>query len=779
MGTTPAVTRNPRSRRGPARLLLAASLALAAVACGEDVSGSQPLYAGDGGTDKAGAPRRCVEVAEGQQATLSCVEGTIEEIEFASYGLPSGSCWQGHAETTCHAPRSRSVVRASCVGERACVVGADNRTFGDPCPGRPKDLAVRYRCSERNEPTNPCRPNPCQNGGLCLGIGSSFRCACASGFEGTRCGDVDLQPFVGRYERTPVQNNWHRVQVTLDEQGLWWTNDAGRRWSLRHEAGALRTGADCPYGPQVVSVTRTAVGDEVSSLGFLGGTYFKEPAQDPCRPNPCQNGGSCQPNGPGFRCDCPSGFEGGRCESEIPEDLSEVLVGSYEHSPVQNDWHRVRITRHAQGLRWTNEAGVSWSLTQRGDAVFTGPDCPYGEREVTVQRDGGGAVQSVMFLGGTYFRVVGGGTERDRRCDEIGIVCGRFANDADPIDCGECSWPATQLAQQARAQLEQYPELRASLADPQSSYFRALQTYVDAEQACRTGDWRRCLQIVERFDTPSNRVPVPRGAPPRAANLGSPAFYYALRVLEDAARTMVTSGAHGPEEDLAFTVALFERAAPGHAMDARFKQGATLDPRIGDQGYLAVREALSGFDFLVRHWSQGRFGVNLRIVRVDQTIVVNNLGTPPGGYEVPVLGTIHDVPREVIADTNLALLVFPSMIVDYSGADIIVGGNGGRTTFCSDQWLLQKKAHLGHGSYTAIERRVYILQWLQHEFMHYVFGAYPSFGLERQLHQWFDRSTWPSDFEGSLEPDYYHEAIDKRIHPRGVPPLHEVLKRPL
>jgi hypothetical protein len=98
------------------------------------------------------------------------------------------------------------------------------------------------------------------------------------------------------------------------------------------------------------------------------------------------------------------------------------------------------------------------------------------------------------------------------------------------------------------------------------------------------------------------------------------------------------------------------------------------------------------------------------------------------------------------------------------------GPDGSPCFIGDDRWLVRKPPHLGVGLYSDEERRAYLPQWLQHEFYHHLFRIYPEFKLEEKSHQWFDRKTWPSDFEGRFEADYYHEALHKRLQ-TASPPL--------
>ncbi|XP_008225494.1 PREDICTED: beta-galactosidase 8 [Prunus mume] len=69
----------------------------------------------------------------------------ISSIKFASYGKPHGTCGSfSHGQ--CKSNRALSVVQKACVGSRTCSVEVSVNTFGDPCKGVAKSLAVEASC---------------------------------------------------------------------------------------------------------------------------------------------------------------------------------------------------------------------------------------------------------------------------------------------------------------------------------------------------------------------------------------------------------------------------------------------------------------------------------------------------------------------------------------------------------------------------------------------------------------------------------------------------------
>ena len=90
----------------------------------------------------------CAEVFNLDTMTMYCASpGAAITTTFASYGTPSGSCGSWVANASCNTPNSLAIVQGFCDGKQSCSFPADTPTFGDPCYGTVKHLAIEATCS--------------------------------------------------------------------------------------------------------------------------------------------------------------------------------------------------------------------------------------------------------------------------------------------------------------------------------------------------------------------------------------------------------------------------------------------------------------------------------------------------------------------------------------------------------------------------------------------------------------------------------------------------------
>lgn len=91
----------------------------------------------------------CDVAGEGTEATIDCFPGVIENITFASFGTPVGTCDGGLAVNhSCHSNQSMGKVEAACLGKSNCSVLASDDLFGDPCLDVKKVLALKAVCTK-------------------------------------------------------------------------------------------------------------------------------------------------------------------------------------------------------------------------------------------------------------------------------------------------------------------------------------------------------------------------------------------------------------------------------------------------------------------------------------------------------------------------------------------------------------------------------------------------------------------------------------------------------
>jgi hypothetical protein len=287
--------------------------------------------------------------------------------------------------------------------------------------------------------------------------------------------------------------------------------------------------------------------------------------------------------------------------------------------------------------------------------------------------------------------------------------------------------------------------------------------------------------------------------------LGTPPCYYALRMLTDAVQWRVREQPHNGDAKRPAPAAVTLRVVlVGHARGIQPRSRAEFDanrgvpvaldlePALSADDYRIIRQSLWLFGEYVAAITDGRLALRVEFLPLPQVTVPVSVSTDRNGHLLAGLAdgakehVWKSIPEPVKSRTDWWWILYPSVVperyADFASTEFVTGGMGGGPDGASpcfvidDRWLTRKPPHLSHGPFTDTEREAYLPQWLQHEFFHHLFGTYPEFGLEKTSHQWFDHKTWPEDFRGSIEPDYYAEAVHKRLIPRGQPPLYVELR---
>ena len=362
--------------------------------------------------------------------------------------------------------------------------------------------------------------------------------------------------------------------------------------------------------------------------------------------------------------------------------------------------------------------------------------------------------------------------------------------------------PSDAAAQAARFYASQ------GITAPPNLHREALETFLAVEAAYKRKDYgaaNRALEALWAKHPPGTdewAAAYRQASDIRRAhgiNIGAPPCYYALRMLTECVRwRMSSAGRRKPASSATLTVVLVGNAVGVQPTNiAEFERGQgqkvelTLDPLVSSSRSRVIKQSLWLFTEYIRAASAGALDVKAEILHLPKltvpVAVTQNRGMRFAGLTGnawrQIWAAIPDANRQ---RTDWWWLLYPSCVPeqypDFERTEFITGGMGTGPDGMSpcfiidDRWLTRKPPHLGRGPYTDIERRAYLPQWLQHEFFHHLFRIYPQFGLENKSHQWFDRTTWPADFAGRIEPDYYAEALNKRIQPKADPPLHVALK---
>ncbi len=360
--------------------------------------------------------------------------------------------------------------------------------------------------------------------------------------------------------------------------------------------------------------------------------------------------------------------------------------------------------------------------------------------------------------------------------------------DADVPDGADAAAPGCEAAAATTAdQLAAHYAPHGGRAAFPAAHVALLEATLAADDLTACGDMAQARATLDAVwaDWPLSD---PRwwGVPsPFGTNVGRPVGYYALRMLD-----AITARGLGPvvaPDPVRLTVLLVGCSEGLQPRDwAELEAGTGVDyrgalaPGLAADDHRVLRESLDLFGRYVTALTDGRLALEIAFQPLpDVCLPAVSQAAPVRLASVDTAPTWAGVPDDVLRTTDWFWVIYPSRVPDqypdFEDTEFITGGmglapNGGPLFISDDLWLLRKPPHLGDGPMSAVERRVYLPQWLQHEFFHHLFRVFPEFDLEAQGHQWFDRDTWPADFVGAWEPDYYAEALSKRLRGAEPPP---------
>ncbi|MEI6713213.1 MAG: hypothetical protein WCO60_05640 [Verrucomicrobiota bacterium] len=327
---------------------------------------------------------------------------------------------------------------------------------------------------------------------------------------------------------------------------------------------------------------------------------------------------------------------------------------------------------------------------------------------------------------------------------------------------------------------------------PQPLTTEAIEIFAIARALYRDGYFSECKKRITDFwgKYPRHAPMWGQQAETVGYKLGYPCVYPALVLLEHAVDWRLKEKTlPKPIEavDWNITVLLVGKSSgfmPSNDEEAKAGTGkrvsTTIDPDLlaNDSAYIHELTWLTREYY--RAVTEGTISLRLSVLHLkDLEFEVHHQTAPP--QQSKDLGKLSSaIPLEIPRQTDWYWLMYPEIDPPKDATNCyslamygrIGGAAGGMTSmpgtnrpmFISpDHSLIRRTPHKDHPATTLFSQQIYIPYWLQHEFFHDHFGRNTHLELEVTSHQWFKRETWPADFVGRFEPDYYDEAMFKRL----------------
>lgn len=219
------------------------------------------------------------------------------------------------------------------------------------------------------------------------------------------------------------------------------------------------------------------------------------------------------------------------------------------------------------------------------------------------------------------------------------------------------------------------------------------------------------------------------GAGSQGLNVGSPVAYYGMRMIDQ-----ILARGELPVTDTMILTAII---APCASVTRPYQQNFAsetvardINPVILENDFKRLYEVTE----LFRLWFKaitGGIELKLHIHELQECTTVNFSYDTRFVFSYPDIGQMLSlVPQSVREETDMWWVVAPTGLpeneTDFS-QEFITGGMGtddysNAVFIADDSWFIQKPKHLGTGLYSEVERRTYLPQWFQHEYMHHFTG---------------------------------------------------------
>nr|XP_042909129.1 neurogenic locus notch homolog protein 1-like isoform X2 [Parasteatoda tepidariorum] len=200
---------------------------------------------------------------------------------------------------------------------------------------------------------SPCNPNPCKNDGNCSISYLSAKCSCLPGYKGDIC-------TVGPCSSNPCQNGGTCKENHISFNCICLPQYTGNNCELK----------DVCYNRQLCKNGGSCITTSPNKFKCIcKAPYSGSTCQvfSPCKPNPCQNGGTCNPVGNTFKCQCKEGFGGDQC------DIRTEQPDSTDSSGRTDSTHTSFSTGSEQPDSTDSSGSTGWTDT----SFSTGTEQPY------------------------------------------------------------------------------------------------------------------------------------------------------------------------------------------------------------------------------------------------------------------------------------------------------------------------------------------------------------------------------------------------------------------